>query len=372
MEIDAGVLLKTWMDKARTLLYSPRAIRWGGFALVAGGLLGVASEILNAFAEIKDPYGSSVSGSIDRLFAVENILMLAEMMFVTLGLAGLYALVATIRHEKIKSLAVVGFVLAVLPLAGISVLVIYMYLFPLEYSYSSGRFSLFDVFAFGWTWVRPAGILLLGIVALWSRGLGRWRVLPLVIGLASLPFLQNLISAMLYPDLAPPPRDMWVTASLLSEVPLLLPDLGWILLGALLPGAKRRELSILAREKRMLEEKTSPSRAASTKKPGEEATWRSWTIWSPQTFSTTTTTAPVFGASRRASPASAKRSPTSCLRWKNRVPRETLSPPAARWAARMKEASSGTRRRGIGPFSRASSPTVSLTESLSSTGASRT
>ena len=255
MVIDAGVLLKTWMGKARSLLHSPRAIRWGGFALVAGGVSGVVTGILNVFTEIKNPYGSSASGSIDQLFAVANILMLAEMMFVTLGLVGLYALVATIRHKKIKSLAVVGFVLAVLPLAGgVSDLVYYMYLLPPEYSYSSGGFSLFDIFAFGWTWVRPAGILLLGIVALWSRGLGRWRFLPLVIGLASLPFLQNLMSAMLYPGLAPPPRDMWVTASLLSEVPLLLPDLGWILLGALLPGAKRRELSILAQEKRMLEE----------------------------------------------------------------------------------------------------------------------
>ena len=253
MVIDAGVLLKTWMDKARSLLHSPRAIRWGGFALVAGGLLGAAGAMLMVVVTVQNPYGtSSEPGIMVQLSIWSNVSMFVAMLLVAVGLVGLYALVATVRHERVKKLALTGLVIAGLPLVIIPLVLLYIYLFPPDYSYSSGGPALFNVVAFGWLLVRPFGVLLLGVAALWSRGLGRWRLLPMAIGLTM--FVSSVFIYSMYRG-GPGALGDGISSALLSAAPLLLPDLGWILLGALLPGAKRRELSILAREKQMLEEK---------------------------------------------------------------------------------------------------------------------
>ena len=242
------------MDKARSLLHSPRAIRWGGFALAVGGLLGVVAGIFRVVSTVKYSYGtSSEPGIMDQLWIWSAVLMFVGMLLVAVGLVGLYALVAPLRSEKFRKLAGAGLLIAILPSAALVSLLLYSYLAPQTGYYDSGSGSFFDTIFFAWIWVRPFGILLLGVAALWGRGLRRWRFLPLIVGLLTCASSAFIYSA--YQDVNLFTGGGLILSALLSEVPLLLPDLGWILLGALLPGAKRRELSILVREKRMLEEK---------------------------------------------------------------------------------------------------------------------
>ncbi|MGI9048697.1 MAG: ester cyclase [Rubrobacteraceae bacterium] len=249
--MDSGVLLKAWVDKAHSFLSSPRAIRWGGFALVAGGLLGVASGIVRSVLTVE--YSNVTSpdfGILKQLSILSGVSMLVGMLFVALGLVSLYALVAA-RSERVRRLAGAGLLIATLPSIAFVGLFLYSYLGPQSGYYDSGPGSFFNALFFAWAWIRPFGILLLGVAALWGRGLGRWRFLPAVIGLMAC--VSSAFIYFVYQTGAWFPGGGAILSALLSSVPFLVPDLGWTLLGTLLPGAKRRELAILAKEKRMLE-----------------------------------------------------------------------------------------------------------------------
>lgn len=189
---------------------------------------------------------------MEQLATLGEVSMFFGTLLVGAGLIGLYALVAA-RSEKVRKLAGAGILIAVLPSVCIAGLFLYMYLAPQTDYSGSGPPAFFNAIFFGWVWIQPFGILLLGVATLWGKGLGRWRFLPLIVGV-----MAYVSSALIYfsylIDTYSPSGGLTVSV-MFSSAPFLLPDFGWVLLGALLPGAKRRELSILAREKRMLEEK---------------------------------------------------------------------------------------------------------------------
>ena len=252
MSMDPRVLFGAWVGGSHSFLRSPRASRWGGFALVAGGLLGVVAGVLRILLTVEYSYGVTASGPglLDQLSTLGNVSMFVGMLFVAVGLVGLYALVAA-RSGKVRKLAGSGLLIAVLPAVFIVGLFLYTYLAPGADYYGSGPPAFFNVIFFVWVWIRPFGILLLGVAALWGRGLGRWRPLPLIVGLVT--YVSSALIYYAYQINTWSPGGGLTVSVLLSEAPFLLPDLGWILLGTLLPGAKRKELSILAREKRTLE-----------------------------------------------------------------------------------------------------------------------
>ena len=166
------------------------------------------------------------------------------------GLIGLYALLAG-RRGIVGGLAKVGLLLALVPT------VCYVGLWALQYLtqpyyYAPEGASLFSVVSFGYGYVRPGGILLLGTAALWIRGLGRWRVLPLVIALFSAP-LTDLLLYSLFP---PEPFDGTATSitGYLFVVPWVLVGLGWMVLGFVMWDAKKREDDLRIRDRRQLEQ----------------------------------------------------------------------------------------------------------------------
>ena len=251
MSVKPEVLVRVWVGRVRSFLRSPQAIRWGGFALLAGGLLGVVSSIISVVLTVKYSYGTiSGPGLADQLSILSDVSMFASILLLAVGLVGLYALVAA-RSEKVRKLAGVGLLVATLPSIILAVLVLYPYLAPQTgYGYS-GPGSFFNAVVFTWLWIRPFGILLLGVAALWGRGLGRWRFLPSVVGVVTYVSSALIYSAYQGNDWFP--GASLILSAFISSAPFLFPDLGWTLLGTLLPGARKRELAILAREKQMLE-----------------------------------------------------------------------------------------------------------------------
>ena len=96
----------------------------------------------------------------------------------------------------------------------------------------------------------------MGVAVLWSRGLGRWRALPLFVGLASSP-LSQIVLWWLFPpgDALVPGED---ARQVLVEVlrfasPAALAGVGWISLGFAVFGFRKREAALLAKERRTAE-----------------------------------------------------------------------------------------------------------------------
>ena len=103
---------------------------------------------------------------------------------------------------------------------------------------------LFSIVAAVAYFVGPAGVVLFGVSTLRTRGLGRWRSLPLALGLLSSP-LPQLLLFRLYPVVSAGGFDdagTRIMLAVLFQAPWLLVGLGYVLLGRLMPRPGSKEL----------------------------------------------------------------------------------------------------------------------------------
>ncbi len=233
--------------------YSPDSlVRWGGFALVAGGALGVvagALSLLLAFG-VLSPLSPGYEYYADYYRGKRLLNVLYDLpgpvgtLLVAAGLGGLYALLAG-RLGRLAGLARAGAILVVSSAVFTAGPGLYRALTqppPFPYGPPEGP-SLSGVVFVAASFGMSAGVLVLGVAALRARGLGRWRFLPLALGLLGAP-----VSYMLYSG-GPSELsfDGLARAALLGS-PWVLSNFGWVLLGGLLIGARDRELTLLEAE----------------------------------------------------------------------------------------------------------------------------
>ncbi len=197
MERVAG---RGWTFAGRLPACPPEApVRWGGFALVAGGVLGVVAGILSlllAFGVLsplspgyeyyEDYYrGKRLLNALYDLPAPVGTLLVAA------GLGGLYALLAGRPKRRLAGLvARAGVVLVVssaLFMAGPGLYRALTQPPPFPYGPPEGP-TLSEIFSVVASFEATAGVLMLGIAALRARGLGRWSSLPLVLGVLGAPW----------------------------------------------------------------------------------------------------------------------------------------------------------------------------------------
>jgi hypothetical protein len=162
--------------------------RWSGLVAILGGAMWV------------------VKGGLIMLGGPDPDLFIPAQLFFALGLLGLHTQLAG-RGGRLGS---IGGVLAYAAVALSTVNGAYSVLFaedepqtpfPFNITYGAAALAIF------------IGLVLLGIAALRANALpGRWRTLPLIVGLAAL-------------------LPVWVLSFIHLEVPVVVLGVGWILLG---------------------------------------------------------------------------------------------------------------------------------------------
>ena len=222
---------KRWFARVFSALSSSRWVGWGGVSLLVGGALGIATQVFFVLMFLTFPLLTSgfAFGFLRGIFLLQSFVTL----LVAAGLIGLYAVVAR-RPGRPRMLAGVGLGLVVVSAAVLSVLSIYGIVFAPRYiAYDPTQgipiSQKIELWA-GWGW--PLGATILGIGALGTRELGRWRPLPLVVGLFSTPAAYRLF---LYAVTGGNPEMGVGGASrvLLDAQPILL-NVGWVALGYVL------------------------------------------------------------------------------------------------------------------------------------------
>ncbi len=223
-------------------------VRAGGVSLILGGLFGIAAALLVAWLFAREVRPSTVYDSVGWLWMVTDVVALSGELFVTVGLVGVYALLAE-RRGSVGVLAKVGILLALASTVGYVVLWAREYLFVSTYNPSGG---LFIVGAVSSAYVRPVGMLLLGVATLWVQELGRWRWLLIAIALGSTPLPDFLLYYLVSPET--PPAD---AAGILfaGQIPRVLVDLGCIALGFAMWGVGNRGDVLLAGDRRLREQR---------------------------------------------------------------------------------------------------------------------
>lgn len=153
---------------------------WGGLAAILGGVLEIfAVALVPRFGPPSLTMGDPV------LYQAAVLLSTVGSPLIALGLAGLYARVVRRPGESRlpESLALAGLVLAgvtsLLPLIVVLQLVVVGQIFVPPQPF-------FEVILPLELWGLPLATTLLGVAALWSGTLGRWRPLPLITGMLML------------------------------------------------------------------------------------------------------------------------------------------------------------------------------------------
>lgn len=247
MERAAG---RGWTVSGGLPAYTPETlVRWGGFALVAGGALGIVSEVLSLLLAlgVLSPLspGYEYFHEYYRGKRLLNVFYdlpgpLAALL-VAAGLGGVYSLLG----GKRRRLARMGLILAVSSAVLTAVPNLYWALTqppPFPYGLPEGP-GLSGVVSVAASLGAAAGVLMLGVAALRARGLGRGRGLPLVLGFVGVTNLPYLYSAG---DFGGEAVGLGPAAVLGS--PALLLNAGWMLLGFVLVGAPRRERALVEAE----------------------------------------------------------------------------------------------------------------------------
>jgi predicted ester cyclase len=249
MERAAG---RNWTFTGSLPACSPETpVRWGGFALVAGGTLGIVSEVLSLLLALGvlshlspgyEYFHEHYRGK--RLLNVFYDLPgpLAALL-VAAGQGGVYSLLA-LGGKRIR-LARTGLIFAASSAVLSAVPGLYRALTqppPFPYGSPEGT-TLSEMVPVATSLGVTAGVLMLGVAAARARGLGRSRVLPLVLGLLGAASLPYLYSAMAFggevAGFAP--------AVVVGSSGLLL-NAGWVLLGFVLVGARSRERALVEAE----------------------------------------------------------------------------------------------------------------------------
>jgi hypothetical protein len=232
---------------------SPKMVRWGGRLGIIGGLLGLAAVVLSDVGLVypKEPIinaleryqsGSSPYSPLLLLLhpVVGELLSTIAALLVAVGSLGLYALVS----RRSGSTALWGGVLTCLAIASFGVYacsnfyrLLVAFLGNLGQVYTD---PLVDMVMLGAA-VGLIGYVLLSVVVLEARALGRWSVLPLVLLPLDIVLRLALFSLGLpvsYPGEA---LESGVGTLLIAESPQIPTHLGNVLLGYLLLRAALRE-----------------------------------------------------------------------------------------------------------------------------------
>ena len=222
---------KRWIPRASSALSSPRWVRWGGLALIVAGALGIVAQV--AFVLVFVTFPVLISGFGFGLLEGIFLLRSSVTLLVAAGLIGLYA-VAARRPGGPRMLARAGLGLVILSAALLAALSAYgIVAAPRYIAYDPVQgipISQRIVLGAGWGW--PIGAVLLGVAALKARELGRWRALPLVVGLASTPLAYRMFLHAITGG--NPERAVEGVSRLLLDAQPVLLNLGWVLLGCLL------------------------------------------------------------------------------------------------------------------------------------------
>lgn len=247
--------IKQALGRSTLVVSSSKLVRGGGLAAAAGGVLLIAYGILSwviaarLYGEVNDLGG-------DKLGPQASLGIMQEVGYLLFfwGLAGLFGLVERARRVQpgqaasARSLslawcsAVAGLVL--IGLATAATVAGLVQLSTVGFVTIGGpggvpRGSFLDVALGVAAWLRlwglPLGIALLGVAVLGSGLLGRWKVLPLAVGLLMSPLLHTLLflplylvtgSDMLVPTFWPDWPDFVVFV-----VPNAIVGSSWVLLG---------------------------------------------------------------------------------------------------------------------------------------------
>lgn len=252
------------MTAIRTLFFDPsglgatarrffdsRMLIWlCGISFVLAGLAGGSHSLTLGWWIASTTTFSSAED--ERLYDASMILLGFYTLLLCAGLLGLHVLLAKERRWT-RRLSALGTLLAVLSGIGFCVGALYEFLVEPSY-YSSGVVgALFFAGYFG----QPVGVVLLGVAVLWSRGLGRWRMLPLLAGVVGSP-LSVIVLWWLFPSsntLAPgqDARKIFVDALVFAS-PAVLAGIMWISVGFAVFGFRKREAVLLAKERRTAED----------------------------------------------------------------------------------------------------------------------
>ena len=223
-------------------------VRFGGISLVVAGVIGISVGLLFVWLT-GTSFRTGSFESTERLWTFSEFFGLFGEALILVGLVGVYALLAE-RRGLVGVLARMGFLLV----AVFTVVYVGLWgyqllaqpLFP-----PSGGISLQVVASLAYSFVGPAGFLLLGVAALWVRALGRWRGLLLIIALMSTPLPNLLLFHLFYSEEFSGPGT-W-TDLLVFEAPQVVVNLAWVLLGLAMWGAVGREEVMLAWDRRLVE-----------------------------------------------------------------------------------------------------------------------
>ena len=197
----------------------------------------------------------------DQVAVLEGFLRTLGALLVGAGFVGLYSLL-TIRRGRRSRLATVGLALVALAIVCEAALLTQPRPGVAVYEPTGGgEFIFFSIAAGAAYFGGPTGVVLLGVAALRTRGLGRWRVLPLTLGLLLSP-LPSVLLFRLYPMISfggPGTGYRGLILAVLFQAPQLLVGLGCVLLGRLMsrPGSKEsvsRKEGNLALARRLYEE----------------------------------------------------------------------------------------------------------------------
>lgn len=237
-------------ETARRVLDSPMLIWLCGISFILGGLAGISHGVVLGWEIIGTTAVGSPGG--ERLYETLMVLGGLDALLLSSGLLGLHVLLAK-RYRWTWWLSASGTLLVVLSGIGFFAGALYQWLITPSYL-SSGDVlnALFFVGYFG----QPVGVVLLGVAVLWSRGLGRWRALPLFVGLAGSPLSQIALLWLFPPGdtLVPGENARQVLVEVLRFAsPAALADVGWISLGFAVFGFRKREAFLLAKERRTAE-----------------------------------------------------------------------------------------------------------------------
>lgn len=205
----------------------PDLARLGGIAAVVGGLLYATVNalrlILTSLAEPSSPALLTLAALSLVVFPLVGIF--AALCFAT-GLTGLYALLG--RRSVVGILGLILAYLSILAVLLSIALSIYIS-YRAAANPDTGSDPREVLFAVGLTptLLLAGGILFVGAAAFGARTLGRWRVLPLILGLLTL-------AVVVFPVLGSSlgwPVQPWST---IRELLVILQGLLWVLLGGVL------------------------------------------------------------------------------------------------------------------------------------------
>jgi predicted ester cyclase len=247
MERAAG---RNWTVTGSLPACSPETlVRWGGLALIAGGTLGIVSEVLSLLLALGvlshlSP-GYEYFHEYYRGKRLLNVLYdlpgpLAALL-VAAGLGGLYSLLGGKRRRLAKAglfLAVSSAVLAAIPN-------LYWALTqPPPFPYGSPKGTNHsEMVSVATSFGVTVGVLTLGAAAVRARGLGRCRLLPLVLGLLGAASVPYPYLAGAFGGEVAGSAPVMVMGS-----PGLLLNVGWVLLGFVLVGGRSRDRALVEAE----------------------------------------------------------------------------------------------------------------------------